>query len=186
MKQLEQWRFGFEARARLIETNCNRQVPICHRVRDAERAVPRCAHVTNDAHPLADRSKHEKELVLAVLVKGHKDRPGAGLGVPDPGQRSKTMLRSHGTWIPLWRQAWEAMQKRRVKRGTEGLAANVDRVLSRIGWSWENALEVRTEEGERVHITQCPEGCWKHRIRQAARERRLRQAANRKSAKDLN
>ena len=42
------------------------------------------------------------------------------------------MLRSNGTWIALWRQAWEAMQKRRVKPGTEGLAANVDRVL-RIG-----------------------------------------------------
>ena len=49
--------------------------------------------------------------------------------------------------------------------GTEGLAANVDRVLRRIGWSWENALEVKTEEGEKLHITQCPEGYWKHRIR---------------------
>ena len=63
-------------------------------------------------------------------------------------------------------------------------AANVHRVLRRIGWSWEKALEVKTQEGERLHITQCPEGCWEHRIRQAARERRVRQAANRKAAKD--
>ena len=89
----------------------------------------------------------------------------------------KTMLRSNGTWIPVWRQAWEAMQKRIVRPGAEGLAANVDRVLRRIGWTWENALEVKTEEGERMHITQCPEGYWK--------QWRLRQAANRKTAQDL-
>ena len=69
--------------------------------------------------------------------------------------------------------------------GTEGLAVNVDRVLRRIGWSWENALEVKTEKGERLHITQCPECYWKHRIRQAAREWRPRQAANRKAATNL-
>ena len=67
---------------------------------------------------------------------------------------------------------------------TEGLAANIGGVLRRIGCSWENALEVKTEEGERLHISQCPEGYWKHSIRQAAREWRLRQAANRKAAKD--
>ena len=56
--------------------------------------------------------------------------------------------------IPLWRQAWEATQKRRVKPGTEGLAANDDRVLRKIGWSWVNALEVKTER--RRETTQHP------------------------------
>ena len=91
----------------------------------------------------------------------------------------KTMLRSNMTWIPPWRQAREAMQKRRVRPGTKGLAANIDRVLRRIGLGGHG----RTEEGERLHITQRPAGHWK---RQAAREWKLRQAANRKkAAKDL-
>ena len=71
-----------------------------------------------------------KEIVLAVLVK-------------DPVQvwayqtlaTCETMLRSNESWVPLWRQAWEAMQKRRIR------PANVDRVLRRIGWSMENALQ---------------------------------------------
>ena len=36
--------------------------------------------------------------------------------------------------------------KKRIRPGTEGLAANVDRVLRRLGWSWKDALEVKTAE----------------------------------------
>ena len=98
----------------------------------------------------------------------------------------KTMLRSNGTWIPLWRQGVEKPCRREESdQDTAGLVANVDRVLRRIGWSWETALEVKTEEEERLHITQCPEGHRKHRTGQAAREWRLRQAAHRKAAKDF-
>ena len=117
-----------------------------------------------------------KEIVLAFLVKGHRTDP-VQVWVYQTLTTLKTMLRSNGTWITLWRQALEAMQKRRVRPGTEGLAANIDRVLRRIGWSWENALE---GEKRKLHITH-----WRHRIRQAAREWRLRQATNRKAATDL-
>ena len=92
-----------------------------------------------------------KEIVLAVLVKGHRTDP-VQVWVYQTLTTLKTMFRSSWTWIPLWRQAWEAMQKRIVKPGTEGLAAKVDRVLRRLRWLWENALEVRREEGEKnVH-----------------------------------
>ena len=177
MKQLEVARiarlpkgFGFEARARLIETN----------------AIPRYQFVIECGMP-SEQSQGAltsqkmrtlwptganmrlKEIVLAVLVKGHRTDP-VQVWVCQGLATLKTMLRSNETWIPLWRQAWEAMQKSGVRPGTEGLAANVDRVLRKIGWSWENALEVRTEEGERLHITQCLEGYWKHRIRQKQHE----------------
>ena len=75
--------------------------------------------------------------------------------------------------------------KKKDQTSTEGVTAIVDRVLRRLGWSWENAFEVRTVGREILHVTQCPEGYWRHKIRQAAREWTLRQAANRKAAKDL-
>ena len=87
-----------------------------------------------------------KEIVLAVLVKGHRTDP-VQVWAYQTLTTLKTMLGINGTWIPLWRQAWEAMQWRRVKPGTEGLAANVDRALKKIGWSSEKALEVKTENG---------------------------------------
>ena len=74
-----------------------------------------------------------KEIVRAVLVKGHRTDP-VQVWVYQTLATLKMMRRSNGTWI---------------RPGTEGLAANVDRVLRKIGWSWENALEVKTEEGER-------------------------------------
>ena len=56
-----------------------------------------------------------KEIVLAVLVKGHRIDP-VQVCVYQILITLKTMLRSNGTWIPLWRRAWEAMQKRRVNQ----------------------------------------------------------------------
>ena len=110
-----------------------------------------------------------KEIVLAGLVKGHRTDPVRGpRWLYQHRIPLKMLLRSNG--IPLWIQAWEAILKRRVKPGTEGLAACVDRRPRRAGWSWENALEVRTEEGENLHINECPAGYCKQGIRQAARE----------------
>ena len=61
-----------------------------------------------------------KEIVLAVLVKGRRTDP-AQVWVYQTLTTLKTVLRSNGTWIPLWRQAWRAMQKRRVKPGNRGI-----------------------------------------------------------------
>ena len=149
--------FGFEARARLNETNA---IPGYHFA--IECGIPSeqsqgalTSQIMRTLWP-AGAKMRSKEIVLAVLVKGHKDRPGTGLGVPDP----------NNTEVDAQEQRdMDPVQKRRVKPGTEGMAANVDRVLRKIGWSRENALEVKTEEGERLHITQCLEGFWKHRIR---------------------
>ena len=41
-------------------------------------------------------------------------------------------------------------KKRRIRPGTEGLAANATRVLRRLRWSWESAVEVKTREGEKT------------------------------------
>ena len=130
----------------------------------------------------AGANMRSKEIVLAVLVKGHRTDP-VQVWVYQTLTTLKMMLRSNGTWIPLWKQAWEAMQKRRVIPGTEGLAANVDRVLRRnLVVMGERA---RGEDRRRRDITHHPVSFWRHRIRQAAREWRLRQAANRRAAKDL-
>ena len=51
-----------------------------------------------------EANMRSKEIVLAVLVKGHRTDPGAYQTLTT----LNTMLRSNGTWIPLWRQAWEA------------------------------------------------------------------------------
>ena len=131
-------------------------------MRDAERAIPRCAHVTNDAQSVADRSKHEIERDCAGCA-GHKtqDRSGTGLRVPDTDKTEndaqeqrdvdtavETGMGSHGFE--------ESDQVQWVWRPTST-------VFSKIGWSWENALEVKTEGGGSLHITLCPEGHWKHR-----------------------
>ena len=66
-----------------------------------------------------------KEIVLAVVVKGYRTDPVQGW-VYQTLTTLKTMLRSNETWVPLWRQAWKAMQKRRIRPDTEGLAATAD------------------------------------------------------------
>ena len=54
-------------------------------MRDAERAIPRRVHNTNNAHPLAHRSKHEIERDCAASAgQRTQDRPATGLDVPDP------------------------------------------------------------------------------------------------------
>ena len=162
--------FGFEARARLIETNAipRYQYAIECGMPSEQSQGALTSQIMRALWPTGANMR-SKEVVLAVLVKGHRTDP-LQVWAYQTLTTLKTMLSSNETWIPLWRQAWEAMQKRRVRPGKEGLAANIDRVLRRIGWSWENALQVRTEEGEILHITQYPEGYWKHRVHQAARE----------------
>ena len=164
--------FGFEAHARLIETDAIPRYQFANEcgMPSEQSQGALTSHVMRTLWPTGAnmRSKEVVLIALAVLVKVHRTDP-VQVWVYQTLTTLKTVLRSNGTWIPLWRQAWEAMQKRRVRPGTVGLAANVDRFHRRIGWSWENALEVGTEDGERLHITRCPEGCWKHRIRQAAR-----------------
>ena len=115
-----------------------------------------------------------REVVLAVLVKGHRTDP-VQVWAYQTLTMLRTMLRGKRN-VELWQQAWKAMQKRRIRLGTEGLAANATRVLRRLGWSWESSVEVKTREGEKIHVTQCPEGYWNHKIREAVREWRLRQA----------
>ena len=149
--------FGFEDRARLTNTNAipRYQFAIeCGMPSEQSRGAL-TSQIMRTLWPTGANMR-SKGIVLAVLVKGHRTDP-VQVWVYQTLTTPKTMLRSNGTWIPLWRQAWEVMQKRRVRPGTEGLAAIVDRVPRRIGWSWENALEVKTEEGESLHITQCPE-----------------------------
>ena len=137
--------FGFEALKRMQSPGTN--LPSSRVDNPKERSRARTLWPTG-------ANVRSKEIVLAVLVKGHRTDPVQVWAYQT--LTLKVMLRSNETWIPLWRQAREAMQKRRVRLWTEGLAANVDRVLRRLGWSWENALEVKTEE-----VTQCPEGYWK-------------------------
>ena len=43
---------------------------------------------------------------------------------------------------------------RRVGSGTEGLTANVTRVLKHLGLEWESALETRTKDGETLQVVQ--------------------------------
>ena len=65
------------------------------------------------------------------------------------------------------------------------MAANVDRVLRRLGWSWENALEVKNSRRRKLACHPVPRRRLEAQTRQAAREWRLRQAANRTAAKEL-
>ena len=72
--------FGFEARARLIETNATPGTNL-----PSSAGCRASAHITNNAHPLAHRSKHENERDCAgSTVRRTQDRPSTGLGVPNP------------------------------------------------------------------------------------------------------
>ena len=176
--------FGFEAPARL-ETNAisRYQFAIECGMPSEQSLGGLTAQIMRTSWPTGANMR-SREVVLAILVKGHRTDP-VQVWACQTLTMLRTMLRANATWVPLWQQAWKAMQKRRIRPGTEGLAANATRVLRRLGWSWESAVEVKTREGEKFHVTQCPEGYWNHKIREAAREWRLRQATTRKAARDL-
>ena len=120
-----------------------------------------------------------KEVVLTMLVKGHTTDP-VQVWMYQTLTTLRTMLLGDVTRVPLWQETWEAMRRRRVGPRTEGLTAKATRVSKRMGWTWESAVELRTRDGEKMHVRY-----WKHKIREAAREWRLRQATNRKAARDL-
>ena len=108
-KQLEQWPesrvypkgFGFEARARLIET----RYQICHRVQDAERAIQGAltSQVMRTLWPTGANMR-SKEIVLAVLVKGHRTDLVQVWVYQALTALKNDAQEQHGTWIPLWRQ----------------------------------------------------------------------------------
>ena len=140
--------FGFEARARLIETNAipEYQFAIECGTPSEQSLGGLTSQIMRTLWPTGANMR-SREIVLAVLVKGHRTDP-MQVWAYQTLTILRTMLRSNTTWTPLWQQAWEAMGKRRIRPGTEGLAANATRVLRRLGWSWESALEVKTREGE--------------------------------------
>ena len=76
----------------------------------------------------------------------------------------RTMLSENSTRTLLWQRAGEATRRRSFGLGTEGLAANVTRVLKRLGWTW-----TWDKKWRKIHITQSPEGHWKHKIRSCTR-----------------
>ena len=114
-----------------------------------------------------------------MLVKGHTTDP-VQVWMYQTLTTLSTMLLGHVTRVPLWQETWEAMRRRRVGPRTEGLTAKATRVSKRMGWTWESAVELRTRDGEKMHVRY-----WKHKIREAAREWRLRQATTRMTARDL-
>ena len=104
-----------------------------------------------------------KEVVLSMRVRSHKT---------DPVQ----------VWIY---QTMTALRTKRVGSRSEGQAADVATVLKDLGWEWDSALEIRTKDGEKLHIVQSSGGHWRHRIREGARNWRLRHSKTRQAARNL-
>ena len=64
----------------------------------------------------------------------------------------RTMLSENSTWTPLWQRAWEATRRRRIESETDGLAANVTRVLKPLGMDLGECARDEDEKGRKIHI----------------------------------
>ena len=141
--------FGFEAQARLIETNAipRYQFAIECGMPSEQSLGGLTSQIMRTLWPTGANMR-SREVVLAILVKGHRTEK-VQVWAYQTLTMLRTMLPGNATWVPLWQQAWKAMQKRKIRPGTEEMAANATRVLRRLGWSLESAVEVKTREGEK-------------------------------------
>ena len=81
---------------------------------------------------MANRSEHEIERGCSGSSgEGTQDRPGASLGIPDPDDATRQC-----NVDPTVATSMESHAKRRVRPGTQGLAANATRVVN-LEQSWQ-------------------------------------------------
>ena len=132
--------FGSEARARLIETNAiPRYLFAIECGKPSEQSQGwLSSQIMRTLWPTGANMR-SKEVVLAVLVKGHRIDP-VQIWAYQTLATLKTMLKSNESWVSPWRQAVGSHAKKEGSDpGAEGLAANVDRVRRRLGCKVERA-----------------------------------------------
>ena len=112
--------FGFEARARLIETNAIRryQFAIECGLPSEQSLVGLTSQIMRTLWPTGANMR-SREIVLAVLVEGHRIDP-VQVRAYQTLTMLRTMQRSNATWITLWKQAWEALQKKKGETWDRG------------------------------------------------------------------
>ena len=105
--------FGFEARARLIETNAipRYQIAIECGLPSEQSQAGLTSQIMRTLWP-AGANMGSKETVRAVLVKGHRTDL-VQVWAYQTLKTLKTILRSNETRVPLWRQAWESHAKKK-------------------------------------------------------------------------
>ena len=172
---------GFEARAQLIEKNAIPRYQFAIECGMPSEQPQGALTVTNNAHPLAHRSKHEIERGCAGGA-GQRTQysSGTGLGVPDPDITEN-----------------DAQEQRDVDPGT-GMGSHAEeksqtRYRAIGSQHWQSAQEdwvvmgerARGENRRRRKLAHHPvsRGLLESQHCQAAREWRLRQAAEQKSSK---
>ena len=111
---------GFEARARLVETNAlPRYMFAIECGTPTEQSLGGLtSQIMRTLWPKGANMR-SKEIVLAVLVKGHRTDP-VQVWAYQTTTALRTMLRSKETWVPLSRQAWKAMQKKKSQTRHRG------------------------------------------------------------------
>ena len=112
--------FGFEARARLIETNAipRYQFAIECGMPSEQSLGGLTAQIMRTLWPTGANMR-SREVVLAILVKGHRTDP-VQVWAYQTLTMLRTMLRANATWVPLWQQAWKAMQKKKNQTWDRG------------------------------------------------------------------
>ena len=128
--------FGFEARARLIETNA---IPGYHFA--IECGMPSeqsqgalTSQIIRTLWPTGTNMR-SKEIALAVLVKGHRTDP-VQVWAYGTLTTLKVMLSSNETWILLWRQAWKPCRKEESGRGQRDWRPMSTELSRRLGGHW--------------------------------------------------
>ena len=112
--------FGFEALARLIEIQIrNPEVPMECQVNNPKVGS---RHKSCALLWPTGANMRSKEIVLAVLVKGHRIDP-VQVWAYQTLATLKTVLKSNESRVPLWRQAWEATAKKKDQTRHRGLGS---------------------------------------------------------------
>ena len=90
-----------------------------------------------------------------MLVKGHRTDP-IQVWMCQTLTMPRTMLSKNPTWIPLWRRASEAMRRRRVGPGTEGLGSHCDHGAPALGMDLGECGRDGEEGWRKKHVTPEP------------------------------
>ena len=120
------------------------------------------------------RQLRSVEVVLALLRKGHLIDPWQVWVVVTLVIFRRMYLRCEDVRqliAVLWNHPRVATRSRRA-----GIAVNIYRVLTFISWEWIGPSHFRDQDGFEFGFERGDAGWWAHRVRDAARQARLRQA----------
>ena len=128
-----------------------------------------------------DVERPEKEMqrnTVDHLGQGHAIYPMQRACYQSIAMARDVLLRQE-QWREMWRKAWAWNQDNETTHNTPGLVANISRCLQRMEAEWEDAFTICLKDNRRISLIKGDDKKFKHDLREALRDARLRMTRGR-------